>query len=164
MKDNNYISEAYGAARTTWQGISVMDYVKVSEDSMYVEMSLFPVLSDNSSLSFEDISNILKGKGIKYGINAKAIQDVLEKGEPVENFRVAEAIPAKDGIDLKIEYEFKVDGYDPEEADKRRLDDSIGPVSISRDIILGGEILARKIPAVKQEDGRSVTGDVIKGY
>lgn len=163
MKDNNYISEVYGAARGTWQGISVTDYVKVSRDRMYVEMTLYPVLSDNSRLSFDDIEDILRGKGIKYGINTESLQEALEKGEPVENFRVAEAVPAKDGIDAKIDYEFKINGLDPEEADKKITEGSIDPLSVTRDIVMGGEILARKIPAVKQEDGRSVTGDVLKG-
>ncbi len=165
VKDNNYISEAYGAARGTWQGISVTDYVKVSKDRMYVEMTLFPVLSDNSRLSLDDLENILKNKGIKYGIETESIKAVLEKGEPVENFRVAEAIRAKDGIDAKINYEFKINGLDPEEADKKRdeVDRSMGSLSVSRDIVLGGEILARKIPAVKPEDGRTVTGEVLKG-
>ena len=163
IKDNNYISEAYGAARGTWQGISVTDYVKVAKDRMFVEMTLFPVISDNSSLTLEEIENILKGKGIKYGINTESIKAILEKGEPVEDFRVAEAIPAKDGIDAKIKFEFKINGIDPGEADKKRVDDSGDAGSISRDIVFGGEILARKIPAVKQEDGRSVTGDILKG-
>lgn len=163
LKDNNYISEAYGAARATWQGIAITDYIKVSKDRMYVEMDLFPVLSDNSRLSFEDISNILKNRGVRYGINTEAIQAALEKGEYVENFRAAEAIPAKNGIDAKIEYEFKINGLDPEKADKKRVDGDSKTDPLSRDIVLGGEILARKIPAVKQEDGRSVTGDILKG-
>jgi len=165
IKENNYISEVYGAARGTWQGISVTDFVKVSRDRMYVEMPLFPVLADNSILSFEDISDILKNKGIKYGINNELIHAALKKGVAVENFRVAEAVPEKNGIDSKIDFQFKINGEDPEEADKKRLNGerSEDTLSVSRDIVLGGEILARKIPPVKQEDGRSVTGDVLKG-
>ncbi|MGD9162099.1 MAG: FapA family protein [Desulfobacteraceae bacterium] len=163
IKDNHYISVAYGAARGTWQGISVTDYVRVSKDRMFVEMNLFPVLSDNNSLSFDDIENILKSKGIKCGIKTESIQATLEKKEPVENLRVAEAIPAKDGVDARIKFEFKVNGLDPEEADKKRLESTPDTLSTTRDIVLGGEILARKIPVVKQEDGRSVTGDVLKG-
>ncbi len=163
IKDNSYISVAYGAARGTWQGISVTDYVRISRDNMYVEMTLFPVLADNSSLSPDEIEGILKGRGIKYGIKTEAIREILEKSEPIENFRVAEAVPAKDGTDVKINYEFKLNGIDPEEVDKQRIEGTIDPLTVTRDIFMGGEILARKIPAVKPEDGRSVTGEVLKG-
>ena len=162
IKDNNYISEAYGSARGTWQGISVTDFVNMSKDRMYVEMSIFPVLADNGILSFDDIENILQNKGIKYGINYESIRAALEKGVPVENLRVAEAIPAKNGIDAGIEFQFKMNGEDPEEADKKR-NDSSGEFFFSRDVVEEGEILAKKIPSVKPEDGRSVTGDVLKG-
>ncbi|MBN2419525.1 MAG: DUF342 domain-containing protein [Deltaproteobacteria bacterium] len=114
IRDNKYISGAYGAARETWQGISVNDYVKVSKDRLHVEMMLFPVLSDNSSLSVDDIENILKARGIKTGINTELIKAALEKGKPVEDFRVAEAVHARDGVDAKIEFLFRINGEDPE--------------------------------------------------
>ncbi len=165
IKNNGtcFVSEVYGTARGTWQNISVTDYIKVSKDRMWVEMTLFPVISDNSKLSFDDIAESLKNKGIKYGINSLSIQTALEKGEPVENFRVAEAIPAIDGINAKIDFQFKINDQNPEEADKKRIDGTLDPVTVKRDIVFGGDILARKIPAVKQEDGKTVTGDVIKG-
>ena len=165
IKDNGtrYVSQAYGAARGTWQNISVTDYVKVSRDRMLVEMNLFPVLSDNSSLSLDDITNILKSKGIKYGVNTESIQASLEKKDVIENLRLAEAVPAKNGIDAKIDFQFKINGDDPEAFDKKRLEGNIDPLSITRDIVLSGEILARKIQAIKEEDGKTVTGDVLKG-
>ncbi len=160
LKENQYISEVYGAARTNWQGISVTDYLKISGDGMYAEMHLFPVLADDSRLSFEDISDILKNRGVKYGIKEEAIKAALNEGTAVENFRVAEAILPKDGIDAKLEFEFKINGLDPEEAANNPAQDF---QTVCRDIVLGGEILAKKIPAVKPEDGRSVTGDLLKG-
>jgi uncharacterized protein len=157
----DYASLSYGAARATWQGISVTDFVRVSKDRMYAEMSLFPVLFDNSRLTLDDIADILKIKGVKHGINTASIQAALDKGEPIENFRVAEATPAKNGIDSKMEFMFRVNGLAPEEAAKNRAD-GVLPAIETRDIVLGGEILARKIPPVKQEDGRTITGEVIK--
>ena len=163
--ENQYISEVYGAARATWQGISVTDYIHISRDGMYAEMPLFPMLSDNNRLSFEDISDIFIRRGIKYGINTEAIQAALEEGNPVENIRVAEAIMPKDGIDAKINFEFKINGLDPSEAEKNETgeNDAVDSPDVCRDIVMEGEILARKIPVVRQEDGKSVTGDLIKG-
>jgi len=160
-RETEYVSLVYGAARSTWQGVSVTDLVSVSKDKMYVEMPLFPVLSDNSRLTLDDITSILKGKGIKHGIDLSAIQAAFEKGEPVDNFRVAEATPAKNGIDSKVEFLFRVNGLDPKEADQKKSGGFIPEVE-TRDIVLGGEILARIIPSVKQEDGKNVTGEVIK--
>ncbi len=157
----DYVSLCYGAARVTWQGISVTDFVSISKDRMYAELSLFPVLFDNSRLTLDDIADILKNKGVKHGINTTSIQAVLDKGAPVENFRVAEATPAKDGIDSKMEFMFRVNGIDPEEAAKNRAEGVLLAVD-TRDIVLGGEILARKIPPVKQEDGKTITGEVIR--
>jgi uncharacterized protein len=157
----DYVSNCYGAARSTWQGVSVTDYVNVSKDRMYAEMNLFPVLFDNSRLTLDDIADILKIKGVKHGINTATIQAALDKGEPVENFRVAEATPAKNGIDSKMAFMFRVNGIDPEEAAKNRAEGAL-PAIETRDIVLGGEILAKKIPTVKQEDGKTITGEVIK--
>ncbi len=165
IKDNGtrYVSEVYGAARGTWQNISVTDYVKVSRDRMLVEMNLFPVLSDNSSLFLDDITDILRRRGIKYGINLELIQAALEKKDVIENFKVAEAVPPKNGIDAKIDFQFKINNDDPEVYDKKRIEGNTDPFSVTRDIVLSGEILARKIQAIKEEDGKTVTGDVLKG-
>ncbi|MBN1906838.1 MAG: DUF342 domain-containing protein [Deltaproteobacteria bacterium] len=160
-RETEYVSVVYGVARSTWQGGSVTDLVTVSKDKMYVEMPLYPSLADNSRLTLDDIASILKSKGIKYGINNASIKAALEKGEPVDNFRVAEATPAKNGIDSKMEFLFRVNGLDPEEAAQKKAGGVIPDIE-TRDIVLGGEILARKIPSVKQEDGKSVTGEVIK--
>jgi len=157
----DYASLCYGAARATWQGVSVTDFVSVSKDRMYAEMSLFPVLFDNSRLTLDDIADILKIKGVKHGINTTDLQAVLDKGVPVENLRVAEATPAINGIDSKMEFMFSVNGIDPEEAVKKRAE-GVLPAFDTRDIVLGGEILARKIPPVKQEDGKTITGEVIR--
>jgi uncharacterized protein len=157
----DYASLCYGAARASWQGVSVTDFVSISKDRMYAEMSLFPVLFDNSRLTLDDIADILKLKGVKHGINTTSIQAVLDKGAPVENFRVAEATPAENGIDSKMEFMFSVNGIDPEEAAKNRAE-GVLPAFDTRDVVLGGEILARKIPPVKQEDGKTITGEVIR--
>ncbi len=160
-RDTEYVALVYGAARATWQGISVTDLVSVSKDKMHAEMPLFPVLADNSILTLDDITAILRGKGVKHGIDTAAIQAALDKGEPVDNFRVAVATPAKNGIDSRVEFLFRVNGLDPLEAAQNRARGVIPEVE-TRDILLGGEILAHKIPSVKQEDGRNVTGEVIK--
>ncbi len=159
--ETEYVSLVYGAARATWQGVSVTDLFTLSKDKMYAEMPLFPVLADNSRLTLDDITGILKEKGVKHGIDPAAIQAALEKGDPVENFRVAEATPAKNGIDSKMEFHFSVNGVDPEEAAQKRAGGYVAEVE-TRDIVLEGEILARKIPPVKQEEGKSITGEVIK--
>ncbi|MBN1625797.1 MAG: DUF342 domain-containing protein [Deltaproteobacteria bacterium] len=156
----DYVALCYGAARATWQGVSVTDYVSVSKDRMYAEMSLFPVLFDNSRLTPDDIADILKNKGVKHGINTAAIKAVLDKGAPVERFRVAEATPVINGRDSKMEFIFRVNGLDPEEAAKNRAE-GVLPAVETRDIVLGGEILARKIPPVKQADGKTITGEII---
>lgn len=157
----DYASLCYGAARASWQGVSVTDFVSVSKDHMHVEMSLFPVLFDNSRLTLDDIADILKIKGVKHGINTTGLQAVLDKGAPVENFRVAEATRDINGIDSKMEFMFSVNGIDPEEAVKNRAEGVLPPFD-TRDIVLEGEILARKIPPVKQEDGKTITGEIIR--
>jgi uncharacterized protein (DUF342 family) len=160
-RETEYVALVYGAARATWQGVSVTDLVNISKDKMYAEMPLFPLLADNSRLTLYDINGILKAKGVKHGINPSAIQAALDKGDQVDNFRVAEATPAINGIDSKMEFLFRVNGVDPEEAAQKKAAGDIIEIE-TRDIVLGGEILARKIPSVRQEDGKSVTGEVIK--
>lgn len=162
-KGITFISEVYGSARGTLQEVTVTDFVKVSRDRMQVEMNLFPVLADNSLLLFDDITEILKNRGIKHGINVTSIKAALEKGEPVEKLKIAEATPAKNGIDAKIDFKFKVNGKDPEEIAGKRHAGIIETTSITNDLVMEGDILAVKIPAVKQEDGKTVSGEILKG-
>jgi uncharacterized protein len=64
-------------------------------------------------------------------------------------------------MDSKIEFQFRVNGIDPEEASINRANGVI-PAFETRDIVLGGEIIARKMPPVKQEEYKASTGEELK--
>lgn len=165
LKDDgiNLISKVYGAARGTWKDVSVTDFLRISKDGMWAEMSIYPVLADNNPLTLDDIIKILKDGGIKHGINESSIKDALDNAEPLEGFRIADTTPAKDGVNAEIDFKFMLSGDDPETVDNNRLKGIIDPSLVTKDIVCEGDVIAQKILAVKQEDGKTVTGILLKG-
>lgn len=159
----SFISTVYGAARETFKDVSVTDLVKVDPDGMWAEMPITPVLADNSRLTVEDMTGILKQAGVKQGIKEDTIKEALEGEEAVENCRVAEGTPAKDGVDAKIEFQFQLNGDDPETVDGERNSGDLEAANIIKDTVNGGDVLAKKIPVVDPVNGRTVTGTVLKG-
>lgn len=159
----HFISNVYGAARKTWKDISVTDFVRVSPDGMWADMPIFPCLADNNPLTLEDIHAILENAAVKHGIKDDLIKAVLEAGEPVENFRVAEATPARDGLDAGVEFRFRLNNDDPEKIENKRQEGSLDPALVIKDLVSAGDILAVKTPTTSPVDGRTITGAILRG-
>lgn len=158
------VATTYGMAQVTSKGISVSSLVQVSPDKMWAEIPIFPTLADNSKLTLEDVLIALEKAGVVHGVRKDVIKEALLTGEQVQQLRVAEGTPPKNGVDAQIDFEFRLSGGDPETVDaKRKADHELQSTGIVKELVLAGEVLARKTPARRPEDGVAVTGSVLKG-
>jgi hypothetical protein len=160
---STFIAALYGKARSTSKDVSVTNLVKVNKPGMWAKMSIFPTLADNSKLAFEDVCETLKQTGVVHGIKEDLIKKVIEAGEPARNLTVAEATPAKDGVDARIEFKFQLNGDDPETVDAARRDGKLHASTVLKEMFAAGDVLAIKIPMEEPVKGSTVAGDTLTG-
>jgi uncharacterized protein (DUF342 family) len=155
---STFIATLYGEARATPKNVSVTNPVKTDKHGMWAKMSIFPTLADNSKLTFEDVFATLEQTGVVHGIKEDLIKKSIEAGEPVRNFTVAEATPAKDGVDARIEFKFQLNGDDPETVDAARQDGRLHTSTVLKEMFTASDTLAIKIPLEEPVHGSTVTG------
>lgn len=160
---STFIATLYGTARATPKNVSVTNPVNTDKREMWAKMSIFPILADNSKLTFEDVCAALEQTGVVHGIKEDLIKKAIEAGEPVRNLMVAEATPAKDGVDARIEFKFQLNGDDPETVDAARRDGSLDTSTVLKEMFTAGDELAIKIPPEEPVHGSTVTGKTLTG-
>lgn len=158
-----FIAALYGEARSTSKEVSVTNLVKVNKSGMWAKMSIFPTLADNSNLTFEDVCATLEQIGIVHGIKEDLIKIAIDAGEPARNLTVAEATPAKDGVDARIEFKYQLNGDDPETVDAARRDSKLDASTVLKEMFTAGDVLAIKIPLEEPVHGSTVLGDTLIG-
>ena len=160
---STFIAALYGEARSTSKDVSVENLVKVNKSGMWAKMSIFPTLADNSKLTFKDVCATLEQTGIVHGIKEDLIKNVIEAGETARNLTLAEATLAKDGVDARIEFKFRLNGDDPETIDAARQAGSLHASAILKEMVTAGDVLAIKIPVEEPVHGSTVSGDTLFG-
>ncbi len=163
-KDGNTILAAiYGTALLTRKKVSVESPVKVSKDGMWAKMSIFPTLADNSKLTYKDVCTALGKAGVISGIKEDSVIKAIEADEPLRDFMVAEAAPAKDGVNARIEFKFRLNGDDPETVDAARQDGRLPESSVIKEMFSAGDVLAIKTLPEKPLHGITITGKPLTG-
>ncbi|MBW1959364.1 MAG: DUF342 domain-containing protein [Deltaproteobacteria bacterium] len=160
---NTFIAEIYGAAKLTPKKVWVENLVKVSTSGMWAKLSIFPTLADNSQLAYQDVYAALEQSGVISGIKEDSIKKAIEAGEPIRDFMVAEANPAKDGVNARIDFKFRLNGDDPEIVDAARHDGSLPAPSVIKEMFWPGDVIAVKIPQEKPFHGSTIFGKTLTG-
>jgi uncharacterized protein (DUF342 family) len=142
--------------------------VAILEDQMIAALKMIiPPQGNGTPASFKDIERALAELKIIYGINKQVIENIVaevaDTGRPRENIQIAAGKPAKDGVDARIEYKFRLNGEDPEIADISRQKGKLDTASMCKDMFAAGDVLAIKVPSQKPVDGCTVTGETISG-
>jgi uncharacterized protein (DUF342 family) len=158
-----YFATIYGAAKLTPKKVSVENTVQVSKSGMWAKMSIFPVLADNSKLAYQDVCSALEQAGIISGIKEDSIKEVIETGEPIRDFMVAEAVPAKDGVSARIDFKFRLSGKDPEIVDAERRNGKLPEPSVIKEMFSSGDVIAIRIPSEKPLHGSTIFGKTLTG-
>jgi uncharacterized protein (DUF342 family) len=160
---NTFIAKIYGAAKLTPKKISVENLLKVSKTGMWAKLSIFPTLADNTKLTYQDVCEVLEQAGVISGIKEDSIKKAIEAGESILDFMMAEATPAKDGVDARIDFKFCLNGDDPEIVDTERRDGRLPAPSVIKEIFLSGDVIAVKIPQEKPFHGSTIYGKPLAG-
>lgn len=150
-----------GVVHSEENTLTVKSEINVSDDSLKVTMNLLrPVIeSDEGNISLQHVVMALHEEGIVYGIKHDAIQMILDKinkeRETEVDFLVAEGLPAKDGVDVRIEFdkELSVSGKMLPNGEIDYHDKSY-PWNVYVDDVIG-----KVIPPQRSEDGKNVRGE-----
>jgi len=163
-KDGNTLMAAiYGKAKLTQKNVSIENPVKVDKSGMWAKMSIFPTLADNSRLSYQDVCQTLEQVGVVSGIKEDSIIKAVEADDPFRDLMVAEAVPAKDGVNARIEFKFHLNGDDPETVDAARQDGTLPESSVIKELFSAGDVLAIKTLPEKPIHGSTITGKPLTG-
>ncbi len=159
----SYSAAIYGKVVISATSISISSAVDISEDKMSATLSIYPTLSDNSQLTFEDIQHCLKKSGVTQGIKEDVIKEVLAKESPQTELEIARGVPAKDGVDGKIRFAFHLNNASPEKIDSECKEGNIDPQGVHKELFLASEVLAKKVPQQQPSDGYTVCGETLSG-
>ncbi len=142
--------------------------VAILEDQMVAAFKMItPPLGNGTPASVNDIEKTLANLKIVYGINKEVIENIVsevtDSGSPRKNIQIATGEPAKDGVDARIEYKFRLNGEDPEIVDISRRKGKLDAAAVRKDMFAAGDMLAIKVPLQKPVDGCTVTGKTVSG-
>ena len=126
-----------------------------------------PPLGNGKPVAVQDIEKALADLKIVYGINREVIENIVsevaETGSPREDIQIVTGEPARDGVDARTEYKFRLNGEDPETADISRQRRKLDAAAVRKEMFSAGDVLAIKIPPEKPVNGCTVTGDTLLG-
>jgi uncharacterized protein len=163
-RDGKTFSAAiYGVAQLTPKKVSIENPVKVGKSGMWAKMSIFPSLADNSKLTYQDVCTALEQSGVISGIKEDSIKKVIEAGQPVRDFMVAEAAPAEDGVNARIDFKFRLNGNTPEIVDAERRAGNLAPHTVIKEMFMSGDVIAVKTPPESPIHGHTIFGKTLAG-
>lgn len=134
--------------------------VRLSSDEMQAYLSYRPSFG-GKELTPQDLLEALQKENVVYGVNEKLIEEILTERRPLDDVLIAEGKQVEDGKPARIEYlvDFGQKNLKPKELEDGRVD--YREVATMFYVEQGTE-LARKIPATPGDDGKAVTGKILK--
>ncbi len=136
--------------------------IEISGDEMTAIAFVMPPQGNGKPVSVADVKQSLQDAGVVFGIvNNERIQAFLEQGKTsLVDFMTAAGTPPGHGTDATVEYSWK------KEADAIMKDDD-GKVDL-RELnvvksVAQGEVVARRTPPTRGEEGVTVTGKKTPG-
>jgi len=142
--------------------------IVILEGKMVATLQIIrPPLGNGKPVAVQDIEKALADLKIVYGISREVIENIVsevaETGSPRENIQIATGKAARDGVDARIEYKFRLNGEDPETTDISRQRGKLDAAAVRKEMFSAGDVLAIKIPPEKPVNGCTVTGDTLLG-
>ncbi|MFH7320177.1 flagellar assembly protein A [Desulfurivibrio sp. D14AmB] len=159
----SYLAEIYGRATVAGGLVAVSPLVEIAGDGMSAWLPISPKMADGSLLQVDDLLHSLKVAGVVHGVSEGAIRAVLEQEVALPRFLVAKGDPPVDGRDAEVNFAFTLNEEDPLRIDRTRQAGKIASTPLRKSLLLGGETVAEKKPAVPALPGRRVTGESFGG-
>jgi hypothetical protein len=157
------VAEIYGKVIVGRDGLLVANPVELAGDEMFAWLPIVPRLADNSLLELSHVLASLAAAGVVHGILAEEISAVLARGEPIARLPAARGTPAVDGRDGELHFAFCLNNDEPQVVAAARQEGRLAVEEIVRDLVLPGEVLARKTPPEPAVDGCTVMGGIVAG-
>lgn len=133
--------------------------VRIEPDLTKAYLTVYPP-EDGETYEVDDLWTILERYGVKEGINRDVLRSIIENKSYMEEFLVAEGIPAVDGKDGEFTFLFNT------KTDTKPVimeDGSVDYTSMGKiQIVEEGTEIVHYTPATKGTDGIDVKGDIIK--
>lgn len=140
--------------------LSVEPLFVVSPDKMQVTLVIHPSLPEGRFLKKEDITDLLREKGVVFGINNEEIENArhfLDQKEPEFNkFVVACGQPVGKSRDAYLRYDMEIGPIAGTVLKNGRIDFRDRRIMVG---VKNGQVIATKIPAVQGEPGINVYGE-----
>ncbi|MGV1100993.1 flagellar assembly protein A [Thiovibrio sp. JS02] len=159
----SFVADIYGRASASRESILVINPVRLSEDKMSAYLPIQPVMADNSRLTAADVKVTLAAAGVVHGILEEAISAALARDTPIAELRAAAGSPARDGVDAQVKFAFRLHGQNPAVTDQARQTGVLAEKSLVRELVLGGDVLVKKVPLVEPVAGSTVIGEILAG-
>jgi uncharacterized protein len=144
-----------------------LDIVVLDRNMNATIRTITPPLGNGKPLAVKDIEEALADLNIVFGINKEIMENIVSevaaRGIAQSNVRIAAGEPAKDGVDARIEFKFRLNGEDPEMVDASRQRGKPDPTTVIKEMVSGGNVLAIKISSEKPVNGSTVTGETVLG-
>ncbi|MCM8901191.1 FapA family protein [Caldicoprobacter algeriensis] len=132
--------------------------VYISQDGMQATIMLLPP-EGGRLLTYQDVIQALKDKGVVYGIDEDAIRQALNSRRYGQEVIVAHGQPPQDGEDARLTYHFKPDRKSKPEI---REDGTVNYHSLDNiENVTKGQVLVTLIPPTPGVDGKTVCGTAV---
>lgn len=156
-----YKSLRLGVVQFKSEMLSVKSGVNISDDKLKVTMSLLrsDVTGDEGNILLQHVVATLNEHDVVYGIKTDAIKLILENINKEKKSKidllVAEGVPAKDGIDARVEFDKKLTvGGKVLPNGEIDYHEKSYPWNVKVNDVIG-----KLIPPKRSEDGRNVYGE-----
>lgn len=135
--------------------------IRISADRMKADI-LLDLSENNTPPGMDKIRKILEEKGVIFGIQEGIIDHILHKGISISGkwIEIARGKPARDGVDATFQVFVDTDRKGPIHSDEAAQVDlkNLGIINNVQD----KQVIVTKTPMEKEEDGRDVTGRIVK--
>jgi len=139
--------------------ISIVPLVVVSADGIEAALTLYPPLPGVTPLGVEDVVELLRQEGIRYGLNREILRDCLEQSGSEQKMMggilIAMGLRPIPGVDAYLRFEMEIGAIPGKILGDGRIDYH------ERRMFLGvrkGQLIATKVPATRGTPGINVLG------
>ncbi|MEK6795612.1 MAG: FapA family protein [Spirochaetota bacterium] len=129
----------------------------IAEDEMRVFVNVSAPQKTGREIDEQDIREMLESNSVSYGIDEKAIKEVVERSITGRPFLIATGTPAVNGENARIEYKVDIEKKNVPKAIDENSDVDYKDLSIIENVTVG-QVLAQKIEASDGVPGKTVKG------
>ncbi|MFH2121896.1 MAG: FapA family protein [Pseudomonadota bacterium] len=142
--------------------IRITPLITISPDQMEASLTLYPPLPKTPPLQVDELAELIKQTGIRYGLNRDILQDCLEQST-TESKIITDALVAKGshpiaGLDAHLRFEVEIGSIPGKIMGNGKIDFHERKMFIS---VRKGQLIATKVPATTGNPGTNVLGHPI---